>query len=77
MKHKAYELIVNAVSSKKLDEPFSSQDFRAACPGLADNTYNVFLNKHRRGNPSKTSELFERVAQNSFELIRPFKYGFK
>jgi hypothetical protein len=73
--HKVYSAIVQAVKSGKLDEPFSQDDFRRACPGLGKGTYNAFLHKHRKGNPGGQSELFELVAPGSFRLLRPFRYG--
>jgi hypothetical protein len=73
--HKVYSAIVNAVNSGELKEPFNTNDFRLACPGFADGTYNVFLYKHRKGNPGGNSELFEIVSTNRFIMIRPFKYG--
>lgn len=73
--HKAYSAIVSAVKSGRLKEPFGSREFRSECPGFADGTYKVFLNKHRKGNPAGESELFVRVAPGKFGVIRPFKYG--
>jgi len=74
-KHKVYSAIVKAVRTGKLKEPFTNNDFRKACPGFADGTYNVFLNKHRIGNPGGNSELFKRISPGIFELVRPVKYG--
>jgi len=73
--HKVYSAIVRAVKSRRLNEPFGLREFMLACPGFADGTYKVFLNKHRRGNPGGNSELFLRVAPGKFRVIRPFKYG--
>ena len=73
--HKVYSAIVRAVKSGRLKEPFGSREFRSACPGFADGTYKVFLNKHRKGNPGGESELFVRVSPGKFRVIRPFKYG--
>ncbi len=75
MAHKVYSAIVEAVKSSRLSEPFSRKEFRRACPGLGEGTYQAFLDKHRRGNPGGNSELFEKVAPGRFRLIRPFKYG--
>jgi len=66
---------VKAVKRHRLKEPFGSKEFRTACPGFADGTYSVFLNKHRKGNPGGNSELFVRVEPGKFREIRPFKYG--
>ena len=76
MKHEVYGAIVRAINEGTLNEPFKAEDFKNACPGFADNTYNVFLHKHARGNPGNVSILFERVAPSTFRCIRPFKYGF-
>lgn len=73
--HRVYSAIVQAVKTRRLKEPFGSREFKMACPGFADGTYNVFLNKHRKGNPGGTSELFKRVSPGKFRVIRPFKYG--
>jgi hypothetical protein len=75
MAHKVYTAIVNSVRSGKLKEPFSTDDFRSACPGLGPGTYTAFLHKHAAGNPGNNTELFERVAPGRIECVRPFKYG--
>jgi len=72
---KVYSSIVQAVINGKLDEPFTREDFRSACPDFGEGTYNAFLWKHRLGNPGGYSELFVKVAPNLFTVIRPFKYG--
>lgn len=73
--HAVYSAIVAAVKNGKLAEPFTNDDFRFACPGFGNGTYNAFLHKHRKGNPAGASELFELVAPGSFTLLRPVKYG--
>ena len=73
--HKVYSAIVATVKEGKLKEPFSQKDFRQACPGFAEGTYNAFLHKHRKGNPGGASELFDKVAPGKFRLLRPFRYG--
>lgn len=76
MGHTVYAAIVRTVKTGRLREPFSSADFKQACPGFAPATYGTFLAKHARGNPGGNSELFVRVAQGRYRCIRPFKYGF-
>ena len=73
--HKVYASIVSAVREGRLREPFTPADFRRACPGLGGGTYQAFLHKHRLGNPSGTSELFELVGPGKFRLLRPIRYG--
>ena len=73
--HRVYRAIVEAVKSGDLPEPFSERDFRAACPGLGEGTYNAFLHKHATDNPDGDSELFDRVAPGRFRLLRPLRYG--
>jgi len=73
--HKVYEAIVRAVRSGALSEPFSRDDFRAACRGFGAGTYNAFLDKHSRRNPGGNSELFDRVAPGKFKCLRPFRYS--
>jgi len=51
--------IVAAVRSGDLGEPFTQKDFRRACPGFGEGTYNAFLHKHRGGNPAGNTELLE------------------
>lgn len=75
MAHRVYGAIVRAVKSGTLAEPFSKEDFQAACPGFGAGTYNAFLDKHSRGNPGGNSELFERVSAGRFRCLRPFRYG--
>ena len=74
MAHMVYESIVAAVKNGRLTEPFSKEQFRAACPSLGEGTYNAFLWKHRRGNGS-TSELFDLVSPGRFKCLHPFLYG--
>lgn len=75
--HKVYTAIVSAINCGKLVEPFTNMDFKNACPGLAERTYSNFLPKHRQGNPSNTSELFEQVDidQKKYKLLYPIKYN--
>ena len=60
--------IYAAVRSGRLKEPFSAGTAKRACPGWAARTYQNFFNKHRVGNPSRTTELFVRVAPGQFKL---------
>lgn len=73
--HRIYQVIVAAVESGKLRDPFRAADVRAACPGFAHHTYGTFLPKHRIDNPSGTSELFVQVSKGLYKLVRPLKYG--
>ncbi len=73
--HIVYRTIVRSVKNGKLKEPFSANDVMKACPKLKPSTCMTILNKHRKSNPSKTSELFVRVSPGKFKLIRPIKYG--
>jgi len=73
--HKIYSSIVEAVQNGKLEELFTKDDFRKACPDFAEGTYNVFLKKHRVENPGGNTELFKEVSPGKFELVKPFKYG--
>lgn len=73
--HRIYASIVAAVRAGKLREPFSNDDFRRACPGFGEGTYNAFLHKHRLGSPGGNSELFELVDPGRFRLLRPIRYG--
>src|SRR5260370_38065876 len=67
--HKVYSSVVNAVKSGALVEPFSKDDFRAACPCLGHGTYNAFLDKHSKGNLGGNSELFERESAGRFKCL--------
>jgi hypothetical protein len=73
--HAVYRAIVTAVANGTLSEPFTKGEFRISCPGFGGGTYNAFLDKHSLGNPGRATELFDRVAPNSFRLLRPLKYG--
>jgi hypothetical protein len=75
MEHKVYTAIVAALRAGRLNEPFSQQDFRSACPGLGGGTYQAFLSKHARGNRGGDTELLERVARGRYRVIRPIEYG--
>jgi len=74
-KHIVYSAIVDAVNSGQLKEPFGKKEFRSACKGLGEGTYQAFLYKHRKGNPGGNSELFELVSKGRFRLIHPLLYG--
>lgn len=75
MAHRVYEAIVHEMKNGTLNEPFSTDDFRASCPGFGKGTYNAFLHKHAVGNPGGNSELFLRVSAGKFKCVRPFRYG--
>jgi len=61
--------IYTAVKNGRLKEPFGPDDVQRACPGWAQRTYTNFLSKHALGNPSKTSELFQRIAPGRYRTI--------
>ena len=65
-----YQMISNAIRNGRLEEPFTSYDFRQACPGLGKGTYNAFLWKHRLGNPGRYNEYFKKVSPGKFRLLR-------
>jgi hypothetical protein len=75
MAHQVYGAIVSAVKTGLLREPFSKEDFRAACLGFGGGTYQAFLWKHREGNNGNASELFALVSPGRFNCLRPFRYG--
>ncbi len=75
MGHKVYAAIIAAIKKGRLRQPFSSNDFRTACPTFADGTYSTFLAKHAIDNPGDNSELFIRVGRGLYKCIKPFKYG--
>lgn len=67
---KVYKLIVSTIRLGRLKEPFTSSDFRKACPGLGEGTYNAFLWKHRLRNPGGYVEYFKKVSPGKFRIIR-------
>lgn len=71
--HKVYKSIIEGVENGYLKEPFSKDDFKNTCPGFKEGTYNAFLYKHRVGNHTGSSELFELLSPARFKLIRPYK----
>jgi len=75
MTHRVYETIVKKVKSGRLKEPFSSDDLKRTCPEIKETTCRSFLSQHRRGNPRRNNELFQKVNPGRFKLIRPLKYG--
>jgi len=73
--HTVYKCIIEAVENGYLKEPFSREAFRDASPGFNDLTYNTFLHKHKVGNHTGSSELFELLPSGKFKLVRPYKLG--
>ena len=69
-----YECIKKALSQGILIEPFNAKEVYTALGRLQGDcsypskTLQNFLPKHRKGHPSKTTELFERISTN------PVKY---
>lgn len=62
--------IQQAVANGRLREPFSASDFREACPGWGQGTYNAWLWKHYTGNPGGYRSYVRRLAKGKFELIK-------
>jgi hypothetical protein len=52
-----------------LAQRFRPDDVRRACPGWADQTYGVFLPKHRRGNPGGYTEYLLQNSDGTYSLI--------
>jgi hypothetical protein len=67
---KFVEHIRRASRQGRLPARFDSDDVRRACPGWANNTYGVFLPKHRRGNPGGYTAYFERHADRTYSLLK-------
>jgi hypothetical protein len=65
--------IYAAVRSGRLKEPFGPAGVRRACSGWGRSTYQVFLPKHRVGNPGKTSELFEQTSRGRYCTLAGFR----
>jgi hypothetical protein len=61
--------IYHAVNSGELEQPFTAAMVKRACPRWAEKTYQVFLPKHRKGNPGGNTVLFDQVARGSYQLI--------
>jgi hypothetical protein len=61
--------IRSAARRGDLPARFRPADVRAACPGWAEQTYRVFLPKHRRGNPGGYTAYFERNEDGTYSLI--------
>ena len=53
----------------RLGTRFRSSDLRRACPGWAPHTYEVFLPKHRRGNPGGYTAYFARNRDGTYSLL--------
>ena len=63
-----YQTIFDAVRSGRLAEPFDAAMIRRASGGPAHRSYEVFLPKHRVGNPGGYTELFIRVSPGLYRL---------
>jgi hypothetical protein len=61
--------IQKAVRERRPPERFRPDDVRRACPGWAENTYGVFLPKHRNGNPGGNTVYFEQHKDGSYSLL--------
>jgi hypothetical protein len=61
--------IRRAVRDGRLSARFRPDDVRRVCPGWANNTYSVFLPKHRRGNPGGYTAYFQQNPDGSYSLI--------
>ena len=53
----------------RLGARFRSSDLRRACPGWALHTYEVFLPKHRWGNPGGNTAYFARNGDGTYSLL--------
>ena len=61
--------IYAASKEGKLPAIFGPKDVQSACPGWSNQTYGVFLAKHRVGNPGGETELFERVSPGLYRVL--------
>ncbi len=61
--------IRDAITDGKIRNPFTKEEWKRACPGWADATYNVFLLKHRVCNPGGYTEYFEQLPNRLWKLI--------
>lgn len=59
-----------AVEKGELKEPFDDEDVMKVCPGFAKPTYRSTLVHHRKGNPIKLPEIFERNDSGKYTLIK-------
>ena len=53
----------------RLDRRFRGADVQSACPGWAEQTYTVFLPKHRVGNPGGYTAYFAQNVDGSYSLL--------
>lgn len=72
-KSKIIESIRIALGEKRLQERFDSKDFKRAYPGFAENTYPVFLAKHRVGNPGGYTEYFKQHSDGKYSLLSRYR----
>jgi hypothetical protein len=70
MRKNLVSCIIGAVEKGKLKEPFDAEDVKKVCPGFALPTYKSTLVHHRKGNPIKQSEHFERNDAGKYTLVR-------
>ena len=65
--------ILQARRDGRLPEWFTRAEWREACPGHGNGTYQAFLDKHRFGNPGGQSERFEKRRDGRFRLIGEYR----
>jgi hypothetical protein len=57
-----------AVRFGRLEQPFTAEAVRQACPGYAEGAYRTFFRKHCVGNLGGMAELFLRRGSNRFAI---------
>ena len=61
--------IDRALEDGRLEPNFRAADVRRACPGWGWRTFNVFLPKHRLGNPGGNSVLFVQNSDGTYSRV--------
>lgn len=75
MQHKTYRVVVRLVRSGRLKEPFTPEELAKKAPrGSNRDTFRRFPAKHRKGNGTGDSQLFVRLKDNKYRVLRPFRY---
>ena len=69
----AYSKVVQAITSRKLKEPFRPIEAIKICRPKNPGTFRKIFAAYRRGNPKGYSPLFIQLKDGTYKAIRPFK----
>ncbi|WP_420544479.1 hypothetical protein [Nitrosopumilus sp.] len=73
MAPKAYPIVIKAIKSKKLKEPFYPYEASKVCKPKNNDSFRKIFASHRRGNPFGNQPLFIQLKDGTYKAIRPFR----